>query len=98
MLLAPLVNGLMGVGANALAGECALAPRLPRSIRRLTVRHLRVGSARLSIVCQRSSDGNARDVHVDNHSGGAAITVCLGERRVRLRAGEDVHVTLSDGA
>jgi glycogen debranching enzyme len=98
MLLAPLMNGLMGVRANAPAGECVLAPRLPWSIRRLTVRHLRVGSARLSIVCQRSSDGKARDVHLDNHSGGAGITVCLGERRVRLRAGEDAQMTLSGGA
>lgn len=96
MLLAPLVHGVMGVRPSAFNGECALAPRLPRSIGALTVRGLRVGRARLSIVCRRAND-EALDLHLANHAEGDDITVRLGRQRVQLQAGEEARTTLPGG-
>jgi glycogen debranching enzyme len=97
MLIAPVLTGLCGVVAKAFAGECTLAPQLPRSLDSLAIGRLRVGGASLSIVCRRADGGDAVDVHVANTAGGAEVTVQLAQHRARLGAGDEMQVTLPGG-
>lgn len=97
MLIAPVLTGLLGVQAKAFAGECTLAPQLPRSLDSLAIARLRVGRSTLSIVCQRVDGGDAVGVHVANRPDGAEVTVQLAQHRARLGAGDEMQVTLPGG-
>ena len=55
MLLSPIMYGLLGWEPDAPAGRARLAPQLPPSWDRVSVRHLRVGSARLTVQLERGS-------------------------------------------
>ena len=55
MLLSPIMYGLLGWEPDAPAGRARLAPQLPPSWDRVSVRHLRVGSARLTVQFERGS-------------------------------------------
>ncbi len=55
MLLSPVLRGLLGWEPDAAAGRARLAPQLPPSWDRVTVRHLRVGSSDLTARLERGS-------------------------------------------
>jgi hypothetical protein len=55
MLLSPVLSGLLGWDPDAARAEARLAPQLPPSWERVTVRHLRVGPSDLTAIIERAA-------------------------------------------
>lgn len=55
MLLSPVLSGLLGWEPDAAGAQARLAPQLPPSWNRVTVRHLRVGSSNLTAQIERAA-------------------------------------------
>jgi glycogen debranching enzyme len=57
MIVAPLIEGLLGLQTNATADEISLAPHVPADWTSFSINDLHVGSTSLSLRFQRDADG-----------------------------------------
>jgi len=82
MIVAPLVRGLLGLEANAPAGEIALRPHAPAGWDSFTISNLRVGPAMLTIRFRR----DAKDMWLETTRSGSGKCTLDFSPAISLRA------------
>ena len=63
MVVSPILRGMLGLEADALAGQLTLAPHLPSDWNSFHVRNVRVGHSTVDLNYQRTSETIALEAH-----------------------------------